>query len=90
VSVDEAYIYPRVGGQMMPGEILQTLIGLSNRSAGVSARPSMITLRSGATITAVITGFNLQLPGGITIHTLDPASNIKGDIPGDEVINIRL
>src|SRR5206468_3730093 len=31
LSVEEAYIYPRVGGQMTPGEILQTLFGMANR-----------------------------------------------------------
>ena len=90
LSIEEAYIYPRVGGQMTVGEILQTLFGMANRPAGTLVRPSVITLRDGTTVTALITGFNLQMPGGLTIHTLDPASNTKGQIAGDEVINIQL
>ena len=77
LSIEEAYIYPRVGGQMTPGEILQTLFGMANRPAGTLVRPSVITLRGGTTVTALITGFNLQMPGGLTIHTLDPASNYQ-------------
>lgn len=90
MSIDEAYIYPRVGGQMTPAEILQTLFGMANRPAATPVRPSVITLRGGATVTALITGFNLQMPGSLTIHTLDPDSNTKNQIAGDEVINIQL
>jgi hypothetical protein len=90
LSIEEAYIYPRVGGQMTPGEILQTLIGIGSRPAGTRVRPSVIKLRSGTTVTVLITGFNLQLPGGLTIHTLDPTTNNKGQIAGDDVINIQL
>lgn len=90
VSIEEAYIYPHVGGQMTSGEILQTLLGMANRPAGTQGRPSAITLRAGSTVTALITGFDLQMPGGLTIHTLDPASNKKGQILGDDVINIQL
>ena len=90
LSIDEGYIYPRVGGLLTPGEILQTLFAMSNRPAGTLIRPSVITLRGGTTVTALITGFNLQMPGGFTIHTLDPVSNTKGEIAGDEVINIQL
>jgi hypothetical protein len=90
LSIEEAYIYPRVGGQMTRGEILQTLFGMANRPAGALVRPAVITLRGGATVTAIITGFNLQMPGGLTIHTLDAASNTQRQIAGDEVINIQL
>lgn len=90
LSIDEAHIYPRIGGQMMPGEILQTLIGMSNRPAGTLVRPSVITLRGGAKVNVLITGFNLQLPGGLIIDTLDPVSNTKMQISGDEVIDIQL
>jgi hypothetical protein len=89
LSIEEAYIYPRVGGQMTPGEILQTLFGMANRPAGTQVRPAVIALRDGATITAIITGFNLQMPGSLTIHTHDPASNTSREIAGDDVINIR-
>jgi hypothetical protein len=74
---------------MTPGEILQTLIGMANRPAGTPVRPAVIKLRGGTTVTALITGFNLQMPGDLTIHTLDPASNTRGQIAGDEVINIH-
>jgi hypothetical protein len=30
------------------------------------------------------------MPGGLTIQTVDPASNTKRQIAGDEVINIQL
>jgi hypothetical protein len=90
LSVEDTYIYPRVGGQMTPGEVLQALVGMANRPAATLVRPSVITVRGGTTVTAIITGFNLQIPGGITIHTLDPASQAKGEIAGDEVINIQL
>ena len=90
LSIEDSYIYPRVGGQMTPGEILQTLIGAANRPAGTVVRPSAITLKNGTTVYAIITGFNLQLPGGLTIHTLDPTLNTKEQIQGDEVINIQL
>ena len=90
VSIEDAFIYPPVGGLMTSGELLQALIGMSNRPAGTQARPSVITLRDGATITAIVTGFNLQMPGAVTIDTLDPASNTKGQLEGDEVINIQL
>lgn len=74
LSIEEAYIYPRVGGQMAPGDILQTLIGIANRPVAAPAHPSVIRLRDGTTVTALITGFNLQLPGGLTIQTVDPTS----------------
>lgn len=90
LSIEEAYIYPRVGGQMTPVEILQTLSGIANRPAATPVRPSVLTLRDGTTVTALITGFNLQIPGALTIHTLDPASNTKRQIAGDEVINIQI
>jgi hypothetical protein len=90
LSIEEAYIYPRVGGQMTPEEILRTLVSIAKRPAGTLVRPSVIRLRGGGAVTAVITGFNVQMPGGLTIHTLDPASNIKGQIAGDEVTNIQL
>ena len=89
LSIEEAYIYPRVGGQMTPGEILQALFRMANRPAGTPVRPSVITLRGGNLVTAIVTGFNLQMPGGFTIFTLDPASNARGQIAGDEVINIQ-
>ena len=56
LSIEEAYIYPRIGGQMTSGEILQTLIGMANRPAGTPVRPSVITLRDGTTVTALIRG----------------------------------
>lgn len=90
LSIEDAYIYPRLGGQMAPGDILQTLIGIAKRPAGSPARPTVITLRDGRTVTALITGFNLQLPGGLTIQTVDPTSNIKQQIAGDDVVNIQL
>jgi hypothetical protein len=89
VSVEEAYIYPRVGGPMTPGEILQTLVDLSNRPAAAPVRPSVIRLRDGTTLTALITGFNLQLPGSLTIQTLDPSSNRKRQIAVEDVVNIQ-
>lgn len=89
LSVEEAYIYPRVGGQLTPQELLQMLLGMANRPRNL-VRPSAITLRDGTTATAIITGFDLQLPGGLTIQTLDPVSNAKKQIAGDEVINIRI
>lgn len=88
LSFDEAHIYPRIGEQMTPGEILQALIDLANRPWGAIARPSVITLRNGTTIDAVVTGFNLQMPGGLTIATLEPDSNIKRQISADEVVSI--
>jgi hypothetical protein len=90
LSIEEAYIYRRVGGQMTPGEILQTLFGMANWPASTMVRPSVITLRGGTTITAIITGFNLQMPASLTIHTLDLASNTKREIAADEVDNIQL
>jgi hypothetical protein len=90
LSIEEAYIYPRVGGPMAPGEILQTLFGIAKRPAAAPARPSVITLRDGTTVTALITGFNLQLPGCLTIQTLDPTSSTKREISGDDVIEIQL
>lgn len=90
MSIEEAIIYPRVGGPMTPGEILSALFGLANRPPGASIRPSVITLRDSTTINALITGFNLQMPGSLTIHPLDPASNTKGQIAGDQVINIQV
>jgi len=90
LSVEEAYIYPSVGGQMTPAEILETLIRIANRPGATPARPSVITLRGGVTLTALITGFDLQLPGSLTIHTLDPASNTTQQIAGDDVTDIQL
>lgn len=90
LTVEEAIIYPRVGGQMSLEEILQTLLGMAKRPGGTLIRPSTITLRGGGALTALITGFNVQTSGGLTIHTLDPTSNIKQEISGDEVVNIQL
>lgn len=89
LSVEEAYIYPRVGGQMTSEEMLQMLLRIANRPGGANAKPSTIRLSSGVTVTAIITGFNLQMPGGLTIHTLDTASNTRTSIVGDDVINIE-
>jgi hypothetical protein len=89
LPVEEAYVYPRVGGQMTSEEILQTLVGIANRPATQTVRPSAIKLRSGATVNALITGFNVQMPGNLTIHTLDPASNTKTSIAADDVVNIQ-
>jgi hypothetical protein len=74
---------------MTPGEMLHTLVGMANRPAGTQVRPSVITLRSGTTVTALITGFNVEMPGGLTIHTQGPALNTKGQIAGDDVVNIQ-
>src|SRR5262245_3407600 len=60
LSIEEAYIYPRVGGQMTPREILQTLLDMANRPAGTLVRPSIITLRGGTTVTALISGFGVN------------------------------
>jgi hypothetical protein len=38
----------------------------------------------------LITGFNLQLPGGLTIQTVDPTSNVKRQIVGDDVISLQV
>jgi hypothetical protein len=89
LSIEEAYIYPRIGGQMTRAEVLQTLFAMVNGPAGMPARPAVITLRGGNQVTVLITGFNLQMPTGLTIHTLDPTSNTKGQITGDEVTNIQ-
>jgi hypothetical protein len=75
---------------MTPTEIRQTLFGMANRPAATRARPAVITLRDGTKVTALINGFNLEMPGGLTLHTLDPATGSKGQIAGDEVINIQL
>lgn len=64
LPVEETYIYPRVGGQKSPGEILRTLVDMADRPAGTRASPSIITLLDGTTVNAVITGFHLNLPGG--------------------------
>lgn len=90
LSIEEGFIYPRMGGQMTPGEVLQTLFGMANRPSATPVRPSVITLRGGTKATVIITGFNLQMPGGLTIHTLDPALNTNGQILGDDVINIQI
>jgi hypothetical protein len=93
LSIEEAYIYPRIGGPMTPREILQTLLGMANRPAGTLVRPSVITLRGGTTVTALITGFDVNFdpktPLDLTIHTQDPASNTKGQVAVDDVINIQ-
>lgn len=87
--IEDAYIYPKRGGTMTPGEILQALIGMANRPNGTPAGPAVITLRDGTTTTALITGFDLKIPGGLTIRATDMASQSKKEITGDEVVNIQ-
>jgi hypothetical protein len=88
--IEEAYIYPRVEAHITPEEILQTLFGLANRPTPSTPRPSVITLRDGTTVTGLITGFNLQMPGGLTIDTFDPAAKNKRQIAGDEITNMQI
>lgn len=89
MSIDEAYIYPRVGGQMSSAEILHTVFGIiNNRKAGAIVRPSTVNLRSGAAVSKLITGINTQADK-LTIHVLDPISNAAEQIKGDDVISIQ-
>jgi hypothetical protein len=89
LSVEEAYIYPKASGPMTPGEVLQALFEMANRPPDSVARPSQIALRDGSTLSALVTGFNFQMPGGLTIDTLDLTANTNRKISGDDVVSIR-
>ena len=88
LAVEEAYIYPRTG-QMSPDEILCTLFAMANRTSGTRVYPSRVTLNDGTTVEALIVEFKLKMPGGLTITTLDPKSQKRGEISGEDVVNIE-
>lgn len=89
LSIEEAYIYPQVGDSMTPKELLQTLTAKVNRPAESVLQPSLITLRDGNSIQAIVTGFNFQTSGGITLFLIDPATNVNRQIQGTDVASIQ-
>lgn len=87
--IEEAYIYPSGSARMTPVELLQTLISMSNRPAGTIVRPSVITLRDGSSKEVIISGFQMQIPSGLTIQAIDPSSMTTSQISGEEVVSIH-
>ena len=89
LAVAEAYIYPRIGGPMTPLEILQAVFEITNQPAGAVVHPSVLTLRDGTKVTACIDGFQLKLPGELTIDATDAVSKLPRQIAGADLMNIQ-
>lgn len=89
LTIEEAYIYPSGSARMTPAEVLHTLVAMSNRPAGITVRPSVITLRDGSSKEVIIRGFQLQMPDDLTIQAMDPSNKTECRIPGEEVVSIQ-
>lgn len=89
LSIDEAYIYPRAAGAMTPMEILQTAFAAANRPVGSGELPSRITLRDGSTVRGFLSGFQLRLPGPLTLDVLDSATNTNRKISVEDITSIQ-
>jgi hypothetical protein len=87
MAIDEAFIYPRIAGPMATTEVVQTVVGLMNRTGVVS--PSTVTFQDGTSIKAIPAGIEAEPPGGVSIILIDVTSGQKKTFPANEVINIQ-
>lgn len=87
LSIEEAYIYPRASGQMTTSEVLQTVIGLMNRTGAV--QPSIVTFSDGSKIQAIPAGINMNSPGTTQIMLLDVVSGTNRTVTPTEIVNIQ-
>lgn len=87
LAIEEAYIYPRIGGPMTPSEVLQTVLALMNRMGHI--QPAVVTLRDGSTIRAIPTGIRMRQPSGAEITLLDASTNSERSVRADEVVNMQ-
>jgi hypothetical protein len=87
VSIEEAYIYPPATGPMTIAQVLQTVLGLMNRTGIL--QPSSVTLRDGTTIQAIPTAIDMQTPGTVRITLTDISTGNNQVVSASDVTNIR-
>lgn len=88
LSVEQVYIYPRLG-PLTTQETLQMLSGIMNRPTGELDQQSVLTLKDGTRIEAVITGFRWKTITGLTIDARDLQSGLETHFAGDDVLNVQ-
>ena len=89
MAVEEAYIYPPYTGAITQTELLQTLMTLADRPPNSVLPESVITLRDGMSVRGIINGFNVQMPGELTIYVHDQSTNSRRQIAGADVVEIQ-
>ncbi|MBI1900867.1 MAG: hypothetical protein HYS13_07120 [Planctomycetia bacterium] len=87
LPIEEAYVYPRAVGPMTRNEVLQTVVGLMNRTGPL--QPSIVTLYSGGAIKAIPVGVDMKSPGAVNIVLHDVVAGQDRVVSADDVANIQ-
>ena len=62
---------------------------LADRPPNSVLPESVITLRDGMSVRGIINGFNVQMPGELTINVHDQSTNSRRQIAGADVVEIQ-
>ena len=85
--IEEAYTYPGGIGPMTRNEVMQTVVGLMNRTGIL--QPSIVTFRNGTSVLAVPIGIDMKSPGSVYVTLHEDASGQNRIVAADEIADIK-